>query len=294
MATTTLWHAAARRINSATGISLHMPQRLGTPRDNRVIWLVQTPLGAVTVKALTNPFAAEKIAWLDAAVAALAMRGYPVPPIMWKGRLDERWFLVVQSWVPGQPLSKLDSAELDQLLDLVELQANLDGGPGGWNVSEWIANVVFDEWAGWWDAAHAAAPDLAVRLRAFAEPARDIQLPSHDLVHHDFSLTNILFEDGVVRGIVDWDDAGRGCRALDVTTLLFEWHRLRIGGSDVPLDGGECLAGRIVDIAGVQGLSSMVSYGAVARLALTSQRGEQAEYAVWSSVVAAILDSLGF
>ena len=84
-------------------------------------------------------------------------------------------------------------------------------------------------------------PDLAGRLRAFAEPARDVQLPSHDLVHQHFNLTNVLVNDDVVCGVVDWDDAGRGCRALDVTTLLSEWHRLGIGGSDVPVGGGERL-----------------------------------------------------
>jgi aminoglycoside phosphotransferase (APT) family kinase protein len=111
-------------------------------------------------------------------------------------------------------------------------------------------------------------------------------------VHHDYNLTNILFEDGIVRGVVDWDDAGRGCRALDVTTLLFEWHRLRIGGSDVPLGGGERLVGRIVDIATEQGLRSTVTYGAVARLALTSRRGDRAEFAVWRGVVGAIVHRL--
>jgi hypothetical protein len=290
MASATLWHAAARRISSATTMPLHMPQRLGTPRDNRVIWLAQSPLGAVTVKALANPFAAEKIGWLDGACAALAIRGYPIPRFVWNGRLDERWFLVVQSWAPGQPLRRLDSAVLDQLLDLVELQADFDGGPGGWNVSQWIANVVFDEWAGWWDAAHEAAPELAERLQAFAEPARGVELPSNDVVHHDFNLTNILFQDGVVRTVVDWDDAGRGCRAVDATTLLFEWHRLRADGSDVHRGDDKRLVNRILDIASESGLRSTVTYGAVARLALSSRRGDEAKFAVWRSVVATILD----
>ena len=223
---------------------------------------------------------------------ALEARGYPVPRIFWQGQVNRRWFVVVQAWLPGEPATRLDSPLLERLLRLIEQHAEVEAGPGGWDVSEWISNVVFDEWEGWWQTAYAVAPELADRLRAFAEPARGSRLPSTDLVHHDFNLSNVLVEQGAVRGVVDWDDAGRGCRALDLTTLLFEWHRLHQAGAAVAPDGRERLADRIVDLAGERGLRSTVTYGAIARLALTSRRGELSELAAWRRVTRALLDGL--
>ena len=65
------WDDAAWRVSSATGMSLHSPRRLGRVRDNRVIWLAQSPLGAVTVKLLVNPFAIDESA--EAIAKALEM-----------------------------------------------------------------------------------------------------------------------------------------------------------------------------------------------------------------------------
>ena len=67
------------------------------------------------------------------------------------------------------------------------------------------------------------APELADRLRTFAEPARGSRLPSNDLVHHDFNLSNVLVDGSNVQGVVDWDDAGRGCRAQDLATQSRYW-----------------------------------------------------------------------
>ena len=145
--------------------------------------------------------------------------------------------------------------------------------------------MVFDEWANWWHSATLAAPVLAHRLRAFAEPARGSRLPCNDLVHHDFNLSNILIDHGDVAGVVDWEAAGRGSRALDFATLLFEWHRLlQIGGTVAP-EGGVRLVERIVSVAGDSGLRLVITYGAIARLALTSRRGQFAEFSVWQRAI---------
>ena len=267
-------------------------RRLGRPRSDRVTWRAETDGGAATVKALANPLAAQKLAWLCKALDVLESRGYPVPRILWQGQVNRRWFVVVQAWLPGEPATRLDSPLLERLLRLIEQHAEVEAGPGGWDVSEWISNVVCDEWEGWWQTAYAVAPELADRLRAFAEPACGSRLPSTDLVHHDFNRSNVLVEQGAVRGVVDWDDAGRGCRALDLTTLLFEWHRLHQADAAVAPDGRERLTDRIVDLAGERGLRSTVTYGAIARLALTSRRGDISELAAWRRVTHALLDGL--
>jgi hypothetical protein len=140
----------------------------------------------------------------------LAERGYPVPALLWRGALDARWFVVVQARLPGQPLHTLDAPGLDRLLALVELQADQAPrlGEGGWDLSWWAGVVLFQGWEHWWDSAQAATPQTSRRLRAFLQPAWGHRLPGGDLVHGDLNLTNVLATDGVISGVVDWDDLG--------------------------------------------------------------------------------------
>jgi Phosphotransferase enzyme family len=95
-----------------------------------------------------------------------------------------------------------------------------------------------------------AALQTTRRLHAFLEPARGQRLPAADVVHGDLNLSNVLARDGVITGIVDWDHAGVGSRALDLTSLLFDWQRLQFAHeSALAPDGGERLVCRIVRVA---------------------------------------------
>jgi hypothetical protein len=57
-------------------------------------------------------------------------------------------------------------------------------------------------------------------------------------------------------------------------------------------DGAERLVGRIVQIAGDQGLRCVVAYGAVARLGLAAQRNQSDALQTWRHVTEAVLDFL--
>ncbi len=294
-----LWTRVATRIHSARGWSLRPLARLGQPREGRRTWLAesvgQTEPGTVIVKASANPFAPSRAAWAANAMGLLGERGYPAPTLLWHGPLDGRWFVVVQARLPGQPLRTLDGPTLDRLLALVELQADQGRGlgEGGWDVSWWIGVVLFEGWEHWWDAAEAAAPQTSQRLRRFLRPAWGHRLPAVDLVHGDLNLTNVLSADGMITGVVDWDDVGVGCRAADLAGLLFDWHRLRLaGGEGLAPDGTQRLVRRIVEIAGDQGLRCVVAYGAVARLGMTAQRNESDALRTCRHVVDLLLDSL--
>jgi hypothetical protein len=49
------------------------------------------------------------------------------------------------------------------------------------------------------------------------------------------------------RSPFDWDHLGTGSPALDLTSLLFDWQRLRLGSEGaVVSDGGERLVRRIM------------------------------------------------
>src|SRR6266542_3017983 len=299
MKTDELWSRVGARIQASCGWSLRPLARLGQPREGRRTWLAepvgQPEPGTVIVKASANPFAPTRAAWTASALSLLGERGYPVPVLLWHGRLDGRWFVVVQARLPGQPLRTLDGPTLDRLLALVELQADQGRGlgEGGWDVSWWIGVVLFEGWEHWWEAAEAAAPQASRRLRRFLEPAWGHRLPATDVVHGDLNLTNVLAADGAITGVLDWDDLGVGCRTTDLAGLLFEWYRLRLAGQDgLAPDGAKRLVRRIVEIAGDQGLRCVVGYGAVARLGLSAQRNQSDALQTWRHVTEAVLDFL--
>ena len=239
-----LWQRTEQLIRSACGWSLQPLRVLGRPRDERRTWLAQGEPGLVIVKASANPFAATRAAWTPRALAALAGRGYPVPRTLWHGLLDERWSLVVLERLPGEPLRTLDDSTLEALLALVDLQRDLVVDPGGWDSAGWIERVLFERWEGWWEAAEAAAPETCRRLHAFVEPARGYRLPGGDLVHGDLNLANVLAEGDTITGVVDCDAVGYGSRGADLAGLLFDWHRLRLGGGAVAAAGDKRIVSR--------------------------------------------------
>jgi Phosphotransferase enzyme family len=244
----------------------------------------------VVVKAVAGRFAAERAAWAAAALPVLAGRGYPVPAITWHGSLDGTWYLTIQPSLPGRPLAGLGTEELGQLLALTGLQADPQPAPAGWDVSWWISAVLFDGWEQWWDTTLAVAPGATRRLRLFLEPAWGHRMAGGDIVHHDFSLGNILARGGSITGVVDWDDAGSGSRAVDLAALLFEWHRLRLGGMPAAPCGGELLTRSIIAIAGDEGLRCVIAYEAIASLALAARRGDVTGTRTWRRVTGAVLD----
>jgi Ser/Thr protein kinase RdoA (MazF antagonist) len=290
-----LWEQVAMRLHSACGWSLRPITRLGRPRENRRTWLAEGEPGTIIVKAVSNPFVAAKAAWTLDALSLLAKRGYPVPQLLWQGSLDERWSVVVQARLPGEPLGILAPPTLEQLLALVDLQAEPNlAASGAWDVSWWTSVIIFEGWEHWWDGAMAAAPETSRRLRAFLEPVWGHRLPVSDIVHGDLNLTNVLTHHGAISGVVDWDHIGLGSRATGLTGLLFDWHRLRLDDPGILPVGGDRLIGRIVEIVGRDGLRCTVTYGAIARIALSAQRGEHRNLAIWRQVTDEIIASLGW
>jgi Phosphotransferase enzyme family len=294
-----LWPRVAAQVRASRGWSLRPLTQLGQPRAARRTWLAEFHGDggprAVIVKASADPFASSRAEWVARALSLLSERGHPVPALLWYGVLDARWFLVVQACLPGGPLQTLDGRTLDVLLGLVELQAGQGSsiGEGGWDLSWWIGMVLFEGWEGWWDSAQAAVPEVSRRLRGFLEPAWGHRLPATDLVHGDLNLTNVLASDGVISGVVDWDNLGVGCRATDLAGLLLDWQRLRlVSQATLVPDGGERLVRQIVEIAGDQGLRCVVAYGAVARLGLAAQRNQADALNTWRHAVEALLDAL--
>lgn len=186
-------------------------------------WLIHDDAGPQAVLKWTpDPTWAEQIQRASRAVAVVRRRGYPTPEWLAAGVTGSGFGYQVQEYAPGRPREYLTEETAGQAVDLLELQRDLDPDPGrSW--SEYVDTNFSDEWTSTISevsATGAAGAELAghaVRLLSRYElPV----FPKADLVHGDFRLGNILFDEETVSGVIDIEALGSGTRAFDYATLL--------------------------------------------------------------------------
>jgi hypothetical protein len=243
--------------------------------------------GPLVVKARRGERAYEKTAWCAARLPLLGARGYPVPSIIWHGMARGQWHLTVQNRLPGSRLTTLDGRLLQEVLQLIEKQADAAIPAGDRDFTSYIANVLFDDWDEVWaDAARAsgAAGPLCARIRHWLQPVWGLRLPPADYAHNDLNLSNILTDGEKITGVVDWDEFGLGSRALDLVVLALDCQQL----------GDRATAGRLLaraaSAAGSAGLRCLVSYRALASLAEDTREGYPPQAQI--QAVSVILDRL--
>jgi aminoglycoside phosphotransferase len=204
-------------------------------------------------------------------VEHMRRRGYPTPAWLAVGATATHvWHLM--DFVDAAPASELTPSLIEQLMEIIELQAGQASEP-------------YDHWSYAWrvatgrDSATAGqvldeAPEhsllrqsisrlpghssevsaLVERLRlvcADVPPPRD----APDMVHADLATPgNILVRDGAVVAVVDIGNAGSGTRAIDLTTLL--WYSFQDPLLD---DVRRRLWTRILDLVGWDGAAVLTA-----------------------------------
>lgn len=262
-----MWPLVEARLERELGQTCRSPRLLSSPWSTRATWVVSVPtLGELVVKIRSGDRAAEKVQWCALNLPRLAARGYPVPSIIWHGPLGDGWHMVVQRRLPGRSSRSLTWPLLDQVVELVELQADADPLPTSEDrdFTGYIAHVLFDDWDDVWRDASSAGPHaeaLCARLRDWLAPAWGLRLPARDFTNNDLNLSKILSDGQHITGVVDWDEFGLGSRATDLVVLAFDCAR------DRPGEMAGRLLGRATEIAGEDGLRCLVSYRAIATLA---------------------------
>jgi Phosphotransferase enzyme family len=282
------WDEVAARL---AGV-LDEPVRGGLPVtpgwSTRTTWAAHGErAGSLVVKARYGDRAGEKTAWCAARLPLLAARGYPVPAIIWHGMIRDQWHVTVQNRLPGRRLTSLDGRLLDEVLRLVERQADAGLPAGDRDFTSYIANVLFDDWDEVWaDAGRAggAAGPLCARIRRWLRPVWGLRLPPADYAHNDLNLSNILTDGEKITGVVDWDEFGLGSRALDLIVLALDCQER----------GAQAAAGRLLASAasavGSAGLRCLVSYRALASLAEDVREGYPSQAGI--QAISAVLDRL--
>jgi aminoglycoside phosphotransferase (APT) family kinase protein len=186
-------------------------------------WLIQDHAGQQAVMKWTPDRTwAEQIQRASRAVADVRRRGYPTPAWLAVGVTNSGFGYQIQEYAPGRPRECLTEETARQAVDLLELQSDLDPDPGrSW--SEYVNTRFRDEWtstisdvSATGDAGVELAEHAARLLSRYELPV----FPNVDLVHGDFRLGNILFDEKAVSGVIDIEALGSGTRAFDYATLL--------------------------------------------------------------------------
>ncbi len=153
----------------------------------------------------------------------LASCGMPVPKYVLADTHADNITYWVQTALPGAPAEKLRLSHAEHLLDLVERQARQALASGA-NWSAYVRAVVFAGHSGWQDSLTQYNDEtraVLVRLKQIVAGKEQVALRTDDICHGDMGTDNVLVSGIKVSGIVDWDAAGEGDRALDLSKLLF-------------------------------------------------------------------------
>jgi len=160
-------------------------------------------------------------------------RGLPVPRHELTVELDGGVVAVVQQRLPGDRASRVDADIVDALVEVNDRFAGLLADRPDVPIPPlnlWRSDAV--------DPGHEWVARYSGRSRRLLRRIREIgaaspEMTETDLVHPDFTVPNVLFNDGRVTGVVDWNSgAARGDRHFALVKLLFDltWDAASPGG----------------------------------------------------------------
>jgi aminoglycoside phosphotransferase len=149
------------------------------------------------------------------------MRGHGYPTPAWLGvgsTATQVWHLM--DFVDAAPASELTPSLVEQLMEIIELQAGQASEP-------------YDHWSYAWRVATGQEPAVAGLsgyssvVSALVERLRlvcaGVPPPPEapDMVHTDLNPSNVLVRNGAVVAVVDIGNAGSGTRATDLINLVW-------------------------------------------------------------------------
>jgi len=211
-------------------------------------WLIEDDTGRRAVLKWTpDCLWGEQIQRASRAVAVVRQRGYPTPAWLAVGVSGSGSGYQVQEYAPGRPREYLTEDTARRAVDVLELQTDLDPDPErSW--SEYVTNKVTDEWGSTIAevlATGGAGADLVRHALRLLERYELPVFPQADLVHGDFRLGNLLFDEGTVSGVIDIEALGSGTRVFDYATLLDD-DRAEAAAVELLVNAGSDVAGPAV------------------------------------------------
>ena len=188
-------------------------------------WLVQRRGTMAVLKCIWDVDWRPRIRLAADVVERIRERDDRVPRFMDYGYLADHGTWLLQEFIAGAPIPQLTP---DLLTDVLALGRNAAGlfparRAAGFDWSDEVRAVVAPD-----------SPDLALLRRSGLAAARladaaegaggsAATLASHDAVHGDFLVTQLLVDEANPNrlvGVIDWDQTGPGSRAIDLALLL--------------------------------------------------------------------------
>lgn len=199
--------------------------RLAGGEDQGAYRVTDTHGQAAILKISRNPRWADQVKRGQAATNHLRPLGYPVPTYTYIGAADSGSFWLETELGGGPVIGSPTTNQIKNILQLVEIQ-------GGQVISEvhgqdwvwYISDVVFRGESGNVRALMQFSPVTSAIVTAAEGLVAGLQgtvLPKTDLVHGNFNLSQIFFTNDQVSGVLDWDQAGYGDRAIDLVGLWY-------------------------------------------------------------------------
>jgi hypothetical protein len=213
-------------VRDLTGSAWRLGRRL--PGGAWGAWRLTDPAGRRAVlKCIWDIDWRPRVVVAAAVVDRVRARGLPVPLIHHWGFLPGIGTWLVADYLPGRTLSQLDPVILPQALAFIDQLRGCAVDVGnGFSWSEEVARTLRPR-------SHAqrvlrGAGGDAAELARVAAPYRVAaeHLSHDDAVHGDLVVTQLLVDRTARRlaGVIDWDQAARGSRAIDLALLFQNVH----------------------------------------------------------------------
>ncbi len=256
--------ALLERINAKHSTSFRLKGRYAQG-ENQGAYAVEDPSGLPFVlKWQAHPDMLSRLKRARTVTDRLVTLKVPAPRYQLIDTFPEGTTYWLQTALSGSPPAdlRLSLEHVRQLLDLNERQAGQALSPEqDW--SWYVRAVVFAGESGWTETLRRHSTTTRALLPQIEEVTVGKEASvsrTTDLVHGDLAISNVLVVGDVVTGTVDWDAAGCGDRALDLSKLLFYSYENGNGAIRAPLWE------RIVTISGRDTLVVLLVYNILAQL----------------------------
>ena len=273
------------RINAALGVDYQLQGRFATGENHGAYKLEDSAGTPLVLKWHDQLDILPRLLRARAVTARFRELGVPVPTYLHIGTREGLVYWI-QTALPGQPPDDLSISQVQGLLDWNEQQA----GQAISSEQDWswyVRAVVFHGESGWITSLKSYSAEtwaLLGRLERLTAGKDTRVSRSADLVHGDLGPYNVLVAAGRVSGVVDWDAAGCGDRALDLSKLLFYLY-------DQPALRA-LLQQQIVHISGDDALVVYLVYNILAQLDWSIRHHSPEVVTMWLAKAVVILDAL--
>lgn len=234
-----------REVSAVVGRELHMLRSLKGGEQGGADLVADAADRLFVLKRQPDPSRADRVLSAFPVVQYATGGGWSAARWLSSGRLAYGTAFVLQEYVSGEPVMRLDVRTMAAILAANDSQAEL-AHPEAFNDSAQLAAVSTDHP---WRTAVAQRSTVGAALVRHGDALTAIagrpELPIADVVHGDFGTTNMLVTDhGVV--LVDCETVGRGTRVRDLADLYRECFIY----PGAPADAMDLLRAHATELAG--------------------------------------------